>query len=1302
MKSKLTNFISLAVVMFVLTAVFTVSALADITGGFGVIENLDNAKNYEAASVTINADGNGYAEGTAFELNDTTNKDLAGLYIVWEKGNKEATKTDILFVNGGFSYRQELSSTYEYQTGKFTVPHVFGKKDEWIVGTFTNPVYMHGNPSISGTVYSINNEFIPVTPQRELLDLLNAATQNQAAITAKQTEIATYLKTVSIRYAYNPEEIISANELKTLTFTVRVSQLRIGYKNATPAVTFKVLNKNGIVENYTWTSLTTYNSAYSDDATFAVDAATTLEGADGWVIGFEIFPVKELDPANVYHQTSAGSVYSNNTIIKVDTGATKYVIDKAAQAAPTGLTVDGLTVNGLDDSRDYVAIPVINGVANPDDKITISGVQSYTFEVRNVFDWDICYDETAEFAVSAPFRVTLPKKDTPTGLTMSGNTVSGFDADNSYVLVPFNINGADRANKIELPAGSTSYTFDPDTQSGLWAFYAKGDQTGMDSELSELICIYGKTAVRQKIGTFASEGADPANAKLATVGTQWVSGTFVVHAGDAYVNPNWISNRYAFRAQSIVPGAASKKVKDLQFNGGSDADLLKAKEELVPELKKVVTSYQYAQDEIIATKELLKFTFGLNRHQGPVEVVQPSVVFHVADKNGVITKYTWNSPEVTTGFTNGTEKKFEVDTTTVLPQTEGNWVVGFEIYTWGNISAEDITMSNNEHAFNLFTNFYHGENDYKITAPKADAPTGLTVEDTTVNGLDSATTYVAVPYNVNGADKANQIEIPVGSTSYTFDPATQAGLWGISIKGDEYNDNSEPSEIIYISLSSDARQEIGTFDSGSETPSAKARGEGEKWVEGQFILSSTLNKVNKESDGSYSLHQLYYGINKDNADVLALIEELNKETPDEAVVAEYKAKIYEKLADDYVTYAYNGEEIIPTGDLKQITIGLSKPQGFIGTFKPSVAFNVMDKSGEITEYIWNATEAQGGGTSTSAYKFVIDLTSILPQTEGNWVVGFEIRPWGAMTADEVQVPYEELEGNPYLNNDGQIKTHFYYGIDQYVIKADAPTPALSSFPLIAGGYGQISGLSPDYEYEYRYSDDDGATFTSWSDIPAGSTAMEVTAAGTYLVRAKNTATYGSSQIVEIVVAEYASLDADVLPYTQEITKIHLPNDFVELKAEYEMDLTAKKWVSTLALENIKALSPESTITIVGENHKIVITAANIVTDEKVHYYNMDVSLFGESRFNAADIEKYQELAGDAYVTDVYFESSNGLPFEEGQLMIKLGEKYDGLDVELNTYNDKINRLRLVEASTVYDGWVTFTNCDATYVIVLAD
>ena len=62
MKSKLTNFISLAVVMFVLTAVFTVSALADITGGFGVIEELDTAKTYEAASVTLNAAGNGYAD----------------------------------------------------------------------------------------------------------------------------------------------------------------------------------------------------------------------------------------------------------------------------------------------------------------------------------------------------------------------------------------------------------------------------------------------------------------------------------------------------------------------------------------------------------------------------------------------------------------------------------------------------------------------------------------------------------------------------------------------------------------------------------------------------------------------------------------------------------------------------------------------------------------------------------------------------------------------------------------------------------------------------------------------------------------------------------------------------------------------------------------------------------------------------------------------------------------------------------------------------------------------------------------
>ena len=187
-----------------------------------------------------------------------------------------------------------------------------------------------------------------------------------------------------------------------------------------------------------------------------------------------------------------------------------------------------------------------------------------------------------------------------------------------------------------------------------------------------------------------------------------------------------------------------------------------------------------------------------------------------------------------------------------------------------------------------------------------------------------------------------------------------------------------------------------------------------------------------------------------------------------------------------------------------------------------------------------------------------------------------------------------------------------------------------------------------------------------------------------------------SEFVELTITKYTEVAGE--RFESEIPKMHLPNDFVELQAEYEVDLTGKNWVSTLALENIKSSAPESVITFVGEDYKFVVTASNLVTDNKVHYYNMAVSLDG-SRHNTLH-DKLVELAGEQYVTDVYFESSNGLPFENAQVMVEVDKDFDGSEVEVGSYNEKTDKIRKVEDSAVYDGWVTFNNFSETYVITV--
>ena len=270
--------------------------------------------------------------------------------------------------------------------------------------------------------------------------------------------------------------------------------------------------------------------------------------------------------------------------------------------------------------------------------------------------------------------------------------------------------------------------------------------------------------------------------------------------------------------------------------------------------------------------------------------------------------------------------------------------------------------------------------------------------------------------------------------------------------------------------------------------------------------------------------------------------------------------------------------------------------------------------------------------------------------------------------------------------------------DFYEIKEDGATPEISTFPIIPGGYGEIGGLSAEYQYEIQIYDAETGEWSRWQDVPAGSTAVRVTKSGDYRIRVKDTPLHGKSDTVEVTVYDY---DSEFESFNSEIVKMHLPSDYTELEADYTMDVSVKNWVSYLTLENIKHLSPESVITFDGGDYKIVVTAKNvqIPADGKSHYYNMAVSFDGESRHDRL-YEMFREKAGDRYLTEIYFESSKALPFKSAQLMIYVGDEHSGLDLELRSYFEIIDRLRKVETATVFEGWVTFNNFSETYVVLL--
>ena len=243
------------------------------------------------------------------------------------------------------------------------------------------------------------------------------------------------------------------------------------------------------------------------------------------------------------------------------------------------------------------------------------------------------------------------------------------------------------------------------------------------------------------------------------------------------------------------------------------------------------------------------------------------------------------------------------------------------------------------------------------------------------------------------------------------------------------------------------------------------------------------------------------------------------------------------------------------------------------------------------------------------------------------------------------------------------------------------------------GYGEISGLDPMKKYLYK------AEGGEWTEIPVGTTYFRLPA-GTYAIKIANYGTYLESKEREITIATLEGTQGKT--YLQnETKKIYLPNDFVEAQADYELDVAKKKWISTLALENIKLTSPDSVVTFLGDGFKYVVKVADINVDSFIHYYNLDVTFNGESKYDTS-YEMLKENAGDGFVLELFTESIAALPFKKASFYVYVGEEYNSLELEVRTYNERIGRIRKLETTVIDQGWASLSKFGGAYVIVSVD
>ncbi len=206
--------------------------------------------------------------------------------------------------------------------------------------------------------------------------------------------------------------------------------------------------------------------------------------------------------------------------------------------------------------------------------------------------------------------------------------------------------------------------------------------------------------------------------------------------------------------------------------------------------------------------------------------------------------------------------------------------------------------------------------------------------------------------------------------------------------------------------------------------------------------------------------------------------------------------------------------------------------------------------------------------------------------------------------------------------------------------------------------------------------------------------------GEYVVRCFALATdtsYVTSTPIVMEIEELQNLNGRD---TVKTDKLVLPEDVSFVEADYTFDINESRWINRLAIANIVHESPDSTITFVADNYKYTVAVADIdLKLDTAHYFDMKVTFNGESAYD----RMYAKMAAVAdekeLIKGIHFETTTNFFFENATFEVYLGTQYDGYEVELRSFNERVNRLRSEETVTVEEGWATFSTFGGDYVII---
>lgn len=1276
------KFLRFVVTALMLSVMLTLTAIAAIEGGMGTIKGADET--YKAAPAVINAKGDGLSVDTAkaIVLSEANNTGLAGIYAV--SNDDFATKTYV-YVYGNYADRKVIIGIntyvpYQVMAGKdadgdgYDDTYKLNKVKK--VGTTTYIVAVDENgdgfddnyPNIWATFKDNEDDDFYYFPkyQGPFVSTKNSSDFIPGYVTGKGCS-NTFWGTWGYSYVgVTAGRNVSASLLTSFKSASSATAKKTAFDaivNATKdfCYSYALVEKEIIpvseVNRYTYKLV-----VFKDD--------NGLTNNDHKV-KFEMFVAD--DEGNITSHT-----YIHNPISLGKTAST-LVVDLETNSngsweggsAPTEGYFVGFRVWPFYGLTDYTKFSVPNAAAT------------------NV---GFVYSSTG-------YSIDAPKTPKPTGLSVDeSGKIKGMVAGTTYEYV--NLNNTTRLKEFaETGAASTDFVYSKVNDStiltaGIWAvriaengeipasdpavLYVKGNSIANILHYDETtgavisqnryqgvgwrtICANGYRDIRH----FTKGSWDGA------LGYDSSQGIYTLYDPGNFNLANWAPEYYF----SPKPSSNSDSKYNLDYDG------------LVHAIESEYATYQYEDDEIIPFSMFESYTYKTNKFRCRALAkngdVYTKFIFYVINDSGELEKREW----IDVMNFNGTSATTHTVEVTDFDDTTG-YIVAMEIHPTGYIpSTTTLTDAGGTNVATSFT-ITLVDGGYKIDLPKVtEGKPELTVNDTVVSGFDPELTYEYA--NLNNSDtlagfaatgmimaEPEYTTIAKGTESVDLG----AGLWGIRVAGEE--GVTEASDMAVVYVRGTASNILHTNEAGAPitekyegATGASMRAYTPLFKKG--VWRGTLPPARSNLVGGNLLAFA-------NDAYLTSVSWAGSNYNEGQIDHDGLIKLVES---DHMTYQFTDDEVIPVDDFISYSYKSDVRQGSIkvkdgGAVHSTFTIYTVQEDGSVKTY--EVTEKMDFvGRSPTTHTFTREDFG----DATGYIVAIELRPTGyVVEGTELYVDPEYLVADAY---------DIHLISNGYVARAIAPTPELTSFPVIEGGHGNISGLKQIYLHEVRWSTDNGKTYTSWEEVPMGSTSFKVTVPGIYQLRVKDSDEYVASKIATVNVLQADAIDT----FNSQMNKVYLTEDFVEVKADYEIDVTVKNWISTLSLQNLKEITPESTIIIVGDGFKYQLTAGNISVDDKIHYYNFDISFNGESRSDR-DYKKFVEASGDLYVKNVYFESSNGLPFKNAELSIYVGNDYDGMELDSASYNERIDRLRYLEIVQVTNGWVTLTEFGEPIVLLI--